>query len=145
MLTSLRWAWKKHHLNFFKHASILLQVKRQYFGSLKPPKMWEEKLRKLIVQMQVNIQSLINSISILDIQVRISSFSFKFQFQVSMSNFNFRFQIWISISSLNFKFQNQVSISSFNVRFQFQVSISSFHFKFPYHVSNSSLRFNFQF
>ena len=34
----------------------------------------------------------------------------------------------ISISSFNFKFQFQVSISSFNFKFQFQVSVSSFSF-----------------
>ena len=74
-----------------------------------------------------------------------SSFNFKFQFQVSISSFNYKFQFQVSISSFNFMFQFQVSMSSFNSNFQFQVLDSSFSFKFQFQVLFSSFNFKFQF
>ena len=50
--------------------------------------------------------------------------------QVLISSFNFKCQFQDSISSFNFKFQFQNSISPFNFRIWFADSISSFGFKF---------------
>ena len=79
------------------------------------------------------------------IQVSISSFHLKFQFQVSVSSlissFSFKFQFQVSILSFNFKFQFQVSIPSFNFMFQFKVLVSSFNFEPQFQVSVSCFKF----